>query len=167
MKYFKKIDISKIVENHFATLQNANSKKAAFDDYLTFLIVPLIVTSVLLYFKAFFSTDALNIVISTLSILVGLLFNVVVLIFDIIKRDSSNKIKNIVLKQILSNIAFTILISIIAIIFTLLTFINNFYCKIIFNSILFFLLTNFGLTVLMILKRMFHLFHTELDELDE
>ena len=102
-----------------------------------------------------------------MSILVGLLFNVVVLIFDIIKRDSANKIKNVVLKQILSNIAFTILLSIISILFTLLTLIENSISKIIFNSILFFLLFNFVITVLMILKRMFHLFHSEIDELNE
>lgn len=163
----KKIDISKIVKNHFATLQNANTKRAAFDDYLTFLIIPLIVTGILLWFNVYLSDSAINIIISTLSILVGLLFNVVVLIFDIIKRDSTNKIKNIVLKQILSNIAYTILISIVTIILTLLTFINNCCTKIIFNALIYLILTNFTLTVLMILKRMFHLFHTELDELDE
>lgn len=162
-----KINITRIIKNHFETLQNANTKKASFDDYLTFLIIPFAITAILFYFKVYITETALNVVISTLSILVGLLFNVVVLIFDIIKRDSANKIKNIVLKQILSNIAFTILLSIISILFTLLTLIENCYTKIIFNSILFFLLINFAVTVLMILKRMFHLFHTEIDELEE
>ena len=162
-----KINITKIIINHFATLQNANSKKACFDDYLTFLLIPLLFTSILFYFKVYVTETAINVIISTLSILVGLLFNVVVLIFDIIKRDSANKIKNVVLKQILSNIAFTILLSIISILFTLLTLIENSISKIIFNSILFFLLFNFVITVLMILKRMFHLFHSEIDELNE
>ena len=162
-----KIDVTKIIINHFATLQNANSKKASFDDYLTFLLMPLLFTGVLFYFKVYVTETAINVIISTLSILVGLLFNVVVLIFDIIKRDSQNKIKNIVLKQILSNIAFTILLSIISILFTLLTLIENNISKIVFNSILFFLLFNFVITVLMILKRMFHLFHSEIDEINE
>ena len=164
----KKINISQIIRNHFATLQNANTKKAEFDDYLTFFIIPVAVSSTLLYFKFYLKTDAINIIISTLSILVGLLFNVVVLIFDIIKRDKSNQIKNTVLRQILSNIAYTILLSIVAIIMTLFTYIDNYVTQIIFNAIVYFLLTNFVMTVLMILKRMFHLFHKEIeDEIEE
>ncbi len=165
---FKKINILQIVRNHFATLQNANTKKADFDDYLTFLIVPITVSAILIYFKILLKTDAINIIISTLSILVGLLFNVVVLIFDIIKRDKSNNVKNTVLRQILSNIAFTILLSIVSIILTLFTYFDNCIVKTVFNAIVYFLLTNFVMTVLMILKRMFHLFHTEIeDEISE
>jgi len=161
---FKKINISQIVKNHFATLQNANTKKADWDDYFTFLVIPILTSAILIYFKIYLKTDAINIIISSLSILVGLLFNVVVLIFDIIKRDKSNDIKNTVLRQILSNIAFTILLSIVSILLTLFTYTDNSTIKIIFNAIVYFLLTNFIMTVLMILKRMFHLFHSEIEE---
>lgn len=161
---FKKINISQIVKNHFATLQNANTKKADWDDYFTFLIIPILLSAILIYFKIYLETDAINIIISSLSILVGLLFNVVVLIFDIIKRDKSNDIKNTVLRQILSNIAFTILLSIVSILMTLFTFTDDGTIKAIFNAIVYFLLTNFIMTVLMILKRMFHLFHSEIEE---
>lgn len=161
-----KINILEIVNNHIATLKNDNTKKAGIDDYFTFLIIPIGVTSILLYFKIVFSDEALNIVITTLSIFVGLLFNVIVLIFDIIKRDSTKKIKNVVLKELLANISFTILISIIAIVFTILTFIKNDIAKMVFTGIVYFLLAIFIFTVLMVLKRMHKLFNNEINEIE-
>jgi len=161
-----KINISEIIENHIATLKNDNTKKTGIDDYFTFLIIPIILTSILLYFKVVLSDEALNIVITTLSIFVGLLFNVIVLIFDIIKRDSTKKIKNVVLRELLANISFTILISIVAIIFTVLTFIKNDIAKMIFTGAVYFLLAIFVFTVLMVLKRMHKLFNNEIDEIE-
>lgn len=162
---FTKIDISKILKNHFATLYNANTKRPAVDDYVTFFVVPVLVSITLVCLDIYMSDSAINIVISSLSIFVGLLFNVIVLIFDLVKRDQTNNIKNIVIKQLISNIAYTIFISIISILLLLFTFIDNRITTIIFSSAAYFLLTNFLFTVLMILKRMFHLFHSEYDEI--
>lgn len=159
-----KINISKIVENHFNTLRNANTKKAEFDDYISFLIIPLIATGLLIWRKTFLDTNSINIIITTLSILVGLFFNVIVLIFDIIKRDKNNNIKNVVLKELQANIAYIILISIISILICLVTYIDNCFVKYISNSVVFFLLTNLIMTVLMVLKRMFHLFDKEFED---
>jgi amino acid transporter len=163
---FNKININQILRSHFATLQNDNSKKAEFDDYLTFLIVPIIIASGLLHFDIQLKDSAVNIVITTLSILVGLLFNVIVLIFDIIKRDASQKIKNTILKQLLANISFTILLSIVTILFTLATYFDIEYVKDIATWIVYFLLTIFLFTVLMVLKRMYLLFKNEIDEIE-
>ena len=163
---FNKININQILKSHFATLQNDNSNKAEFDDYLTFLIVPIIVATGLLYFDIHLKDSAVNIVITTLSILVGLLFNVIVLIFDIIKRDASQKLKNTVLKQLLANISFTILLSIVTILFTLATYFDIEYIKEIATWIVYFLLTVFIFTVLMVLKRMYLLFRNEIDEIE-
>lgn len=163
---FNKINISQILKSHFATLQNDNTKKVEFDDYLTFLIVPVIIASGLLYFDVQLDASALNIVITTLSILVGLLFNVIVLIFDIIKRDATHKLKNMILKQLLANISFTILLSILTILFTLATYFSIEIIKEIATWIVYFLLTIFLFTVLMVLKRMYLLFNNEIDELE-
>ena len=163
---FDKINVVQIVKDHLDTLKNDNTKKPGNDDYFIFLILPLVLSTALLYFEIFLSEGAINIIITTLSILVGLLFNVIVLIFDIIKRDSSIKLKNRILKQLLSNISFTILTSIVAIIFTLLTFIDIFFLKIFFEGVVYFLLFLFLFTVLMIIKRMYILFVNEIDEID-
>ncbi len=162
----KKINISQILKSHFATLQNDNSKKSEFDDYFTFFILPIIISSILLYFKIWLKESAINIIITTLSILVGLLFNVIVLIFDIINRDATQKVKNTVLKQLLSNISFTILLAIVSILFTLVTYIDTIFIKEIATWIVYFLLSAFFFTVLMILKRMYLLFKNEIEEIE-
>jgi amino acid transporter len=162
-----KVNINQILRNHFATLRNDNSQKAEFDDYLTFLIIPLATASGLVYFNICLTESAVNIAITTLSILVGLLFNVIVLIFDIIKRDASQRLKNTVLKQLLANISFTILLSIITIVFTLVTFITEPKIKVSATWIVYFLLTVFLFTVLMVLKRMYALFKNEIEEIEK
>ena len=74
------------------------------------------------------------------------IINVIVIIFDIIKRDNQSRIKNELLKQLFNNIIYSILISIFTIIFALITYIDFCIIKIIFNAIVYFLLTNFVLT---------------------
>lgn len=160
---FSKINISTVLRKHFATLKNDNTQKLDWDDYLLFLVLPIFISIVLIYFDCLLSDQLINIVVSSLSILVGLLFNIIVLLFDIIKRDSQQKIKNEILKEILANISFTIFISLISIIITLISYINIIWLKVTTNAILYFLLCLFFLTVLMILKRMFKLFENEMD----
>lgn len=167
MRIISKINISKIVKNHLATLVNDNSKKPDFGDWFTFLIIPMIFASLLVWFNILLTDRAHNIVITTLSILVGLLFNVIVIIFDIIKRDNSQKLKNELLTQLLTNISYTILISLIIIGFTVLTFFNNVYIILVSNWLVFFFLFHFFLTVLMVLKRVYILFLNEMEELEE
>lgn len=163
----KKVNITSILSSHFDTLKNDNTKKADFDDYFTFLFLPVLVAGLLIYFKLFLTDNAINILITTLSIIVGLLFNVIVIIFDIVKRDNSKNIKNRVLEQLLSNISYTILISIIAIICTLITYFDYCWIKMGANFIVYFILTHYLMTVLMILKRMYLLFMNELKELEK
>jgi hypothetical protein len=167
MRIFNKINVSKIVKNHLATLVNDNSRKPDFGDWLTFLIIPIIFASLLVGFGILLSDRANNIVITTLSILVGLLFNVIVIIFDIIKRDNSQKLKNELLTQLLTNISYTIFISLVIIGLTVLTFFDNCYLMIVSNWLVFFFLFHFFLTVLMVLKRVYILFLNEMEELEE
>lgn len=166
MKILEKINVAKIISKHIGTLKNYNTNKLGFDDFITFIFIPLIVTGLLIYFDIGLSDRATNIIITTLSILVGLLFNVIVIIFDIIKRDSTKKIKNKLLEELLTNISYSILLSIFIIVFTLLTYINNELSNTIFTGIVYFLIGNYFLTVLMILKRMYQLFDNELKEIE-
>jgi hypothetical protein len=165
MKILEKINVGKIIFKHIETLKNYNTNKLGFDDFITFILLPLIGTGLLIYFDIGLNDRATNIIITTLSILVGLLFNVIVIIFDIIKRDSTKKIKNKLLEELLTNISYSILLSILIIVFTLLTYINNELSKTIFTGIVYFLIGNYFLTVLMVLKRMYQLFDNELKEI--
>lgn len=166
MKVFEKINIAVIVRNHLSTLVNDNSKKADFSDWFSFLIIP-VVGAIALVCLGVRPTERVNtIIISTLSILIGLFFNVVVILFDIIKRDNNQEIKNELLKQLLTNILYSILLSLIIIGITILSFFENKYWKLICYFLTFFLLIHFALTVLMILKRIYVLFTNEMKKLE-
>ncbi|OFY16577.1 MAG: hypothetical protein A2X02_05410 [Bacteroidetes bacterium GWF2_29_10] len=167
MKMFNKINIFKIISNHFNTLQNDNTKKCEFDDILTFLILPLLVSVGLYWFDFELKENAINIIITTLSIFVGLLFNIIVILFDIIKRDNTKKLKNEILRQLLTNISYSIFISILIIIVILTTYIKNECVHLIATVIVYFLIGHFFLTILMILKRMYFLFINELKEIEK
>lgn len=167
MKVIDKIDVREIFRNHFKTLVNDNSKKADFSDWFSFLIIPVVLSTILVIFNVLLSDRASNIVIATLSILVGLLFNVVVIIFDIIKRDNSKEIKNELLRQLLTNISYAILISLIIIAATIATYFNQKFTILLFNWLVYFLIFHFAMTVLMILKRIYNLFLNEINDLTE
>lgn len=165
-KIFVKINIKNIVTSHWETLVNDNTKKQSFDDYLTFIIVPIIISGFLVAFRCFLKDTAINILITTLSIIIGLLFNVIVIIFDIVKRNNRQKIKNKILEQLLANISYTIVISIFTIIVTLFTYIDNEIVRLVTNFIIYSVLVHFLFTVLMILKRMYIIFSDEIKDLE-
>jgi magnesium-transporting ATPase (P-type) len=171
MKLIDKINVTEIVKNHLSTLVNDNTKKPGLGDFFTFLFIPIIVAAILFYSNNIVDPNTAstlsNIIIVSLSIFIGLLFNVIVLIFDIVHKGNKQDIKNRVLKQLLSNIAFTVLLSIVSIILTLSTYIRYLYIKNVFIFLNYFTLTLFVITVLMILKRMHALFKNEIEELTE
>lgn len=166
-KILIKINVGRILAGHFKTLRNHNTGKVEFDDVFTFLILPIIGASTLSCFGIQLNDSATNIIITTLSILVGLLFNVIVIIFDIIKRDSSKKMKNELLNELLTNISYSIVISILIICVTLLTYIDIATIRSVATWVVFLLIGNYFLTVLMILKRVYILFVNELDEIEK
>jgi len=162
-----KINICKIITNHFATLHNESTGKFGFDDFFTFLLLPILISVALSIFNISLTDSAITIIITTLSILVGLLFNVIVIIFDIIKRDGTKRLKNRILNELLTNISFSIILSIVIIIFTLVTYFTNKYVEIVSTGFVYFFLCVYFFTVLMIIKRMYALFINELDEIEK
>lgn len=160
----EKIDIRDILKSHLKTIKNANSGKPDGWDYFTFAFLPLLISSILVYFKVEIKSEITTVIITTLAIFVGLMLNVIVLIFDIVKRDSSQEIKNEVLKQLLSNISFEILLALFAIITILFSFSEITQIKLFFNWLSFMSITLFLLTLLMILKRLNNVFRNELEQ---
>jgi len=159
-----KIDVSKIIKDHINTISNANGGGSTGWDYVSFLITPLIFASGLLMLDLYFTVEFVNIVVSGLSIFVGLLFNIIVILFDIVKTDKISMDKQDLIKEVVINISFCILISLLAIVTSLTTqlpwgcvFKNS------TNFVTYFIIAEFLLTLLMILKRMYHIFITEID----
>lgn len=192
MKFLDRIDITPILSSHVNTLYDhglltlKGKQKMPFSDKFTFLYLPATLTIILIFiFKLFISENYLNIIITSLSIFVGLLFGLLTLVFELLQNEKiAEKKPNAIIYQnlkfklvqeIFINIAFSIALSIISIIVVLITQFNptpvveklqklNFYKQIkLFylyatNSIAIFLLLLFITTLLMILKRFFIIF---------
>ena len=67
------------------TLKNDNTGKPDFSDYLIFALIPIILASLLVYNNVQIQGEITSIIVTTLAIFVGLMLNVIVIIFDISK----------------------------------------------------------------------------------
>lgn len=160
-----KINVTQIIKDHVETLRNYNSLKLSHSDFFVFFILPALISFSLLYYKICISNEARNILFTALSVFTALLFNLLLLVFDIIQKKEENngtitKLK--FLKEIYSNISFSILLSIVDIIVLAFTFFNNDYIYYAANFLNYYILTLFILTILMILKRVHLLLSKEI-----
>jgi hypothetical protein len=154
-----KINISKIIKDHCDTLRHDHDQSVSSLDYFVFFGLPLIASGVLIYLNILLSKDVVGILITAFSVFAALLFNLLLLVYDIVKKrvDSGDKTSDRarLLKQIYGNIAYAILLSISETIVLVV-----FYPvqgkpvpERIIGYIIYFLSLNFILTLLMILKR--------------
>lgn len=155
---FTKFSISKILKEHVRTLTTPEGKYHPADFIVSYLL-PVGVSFLLFYYNIdtlrFISNELLTI----MSILLALILNLLVLIFNM--RGSTNReYKDSVMKlldQTYINSAYLCVISILIIISTLVfkVFGEIYYVNISANIIVVFLLSNFMITLFMVIKR-FH-----------
>ncbi len=162
-----KINTYGIVRDHVHTLKNYNTNKYSLVDFILFFVVPFIISGSLIYFNFKLTDSFINVLITSLSIFAALLFNLLLLIYDIIrKKDASvnnKKLKTEFLEQIYANISFCIFIAIIAIIFLIISSLtvtnsetislNAAKLRTVLALFIYSLLFMFILTLFMILKR--------------
>ncbi len=155
-----KINITNIVIAHFKTQFTVKS------DYFLFLIMPMLLSSLTVYYGINIEGQ-INTIISSLSIFIGLFINVLVLLFDMLRRSKSRPLKTEGLKELLSNISFSILISGLTIGLFLGTKFENKLVNISFKFLAVFFLIWLFLIILMILKRIFILFTDEANQIEK
>lgn len=193
---FNRININNILKKHINTLYDYGAFKLTgkkiipFSDLFIFLITPILLAIALYFLGIRVSETYVNILITALSIFIGLLFGLLTMIFDLAKKEKETKEllkenykdenKYTLVKELFINTAFAIALSIITIISLLLTqfhpqiiidYLNafswyiNFAKTIIFltNTIATFLVFQFLVTLLMILKRFFLLYLDQFD----
>lgn len=159
-----RINIIKIVRDHFKTLRNVNSTSSlpTFWDFILFVILPLIVSYFLARYNILLDKHLTDII-TAVSILGGFLFNLLAIIYSVIdkiKEDAaSDELKKIFVKEIHINISYNILISILSVISLILYSYTQTYCVRLLNIVLlginYFLLINLFLTLLMVLNRIY------------
>lgn len=155
---FSKINLSNIVHDHLHTFRNPKFEGISWLELLVYLILPLaIALPVVLFLKFTFSDNLLNVLITALSILIGLLLNLLVILFDISgkveKTDPMHGVKKVLLKETYSNVSFGILVSIIGVGALVICFKDQKLIKLIANVCAIYFISMFVYTLLMILKR--------------
>lgn len=178
-----KLSFRHIIRDHVASLYNNRTKKRSKADLFLLFFVPLLIGAILTFVVPNpipVRAEFINIVLTALSIFAGLLINVIVLIYDFIKKTreqgegNTNKNKIKFLREINANISFTILISIFTICFILLSsavagdtssntsFHKNFY-DYFYGIIVYTLVSMFFSHMFMILKRLYNLLELEFE----
>lgn len=189
MKIFDRINIIQIFRSHLNTLYDYGAlnwngqRKIPIADKITFAISPLVLSLILVLLELRIDNEYLSIIITSLSIFIGLLFSLLTLVFDMVKSSSNLEneidhkkiVKHTLTQELFINIAFAIALSLVSIVAVFLTrfrpapiidllknlsyyeYIKEIY---IFSTNLFaiYLLILFLFTLLMILKRFYILF---------
>jgi len=165
-----KINISKIIKDHVSSLKDYNTGNYSCYDLLLFFGIPLLFTFILVYYNISLSENIISILITAFSIFAALLFNLLILIYDIIQRSKKdvNKLKIKFIKEIYANISFSILVSIVLVFFLLsICFIetNQMWVLLIpLQFVIYYFTLLFLLTLLMILKRIHVLLSKEIED---
>jgi lysylphosphatidylglycerol synthetase-like protein (DUF2156 family) len=203
---FDRIDISTIFQQHKTTFYHYEKKKfynkseVPFSDKVLFVLFPLILSALLCFVGLKFNKDYVNITLTCLSIFAGLLFGLLTLVFSLIQENQKSVLENsnedlvinIEIKKKLSakidltkhlfiNIAFSIVLTVFALVFVLLTqfyptnlievikswalyvTFKNIYLYIT-NWVSIFLIIEFVLTLLMIIRRFTMIFINQTEE---
>ena len=141
MAVFEKINVLNVFKEHVETLRNANTNSYSIGDFFLFLLFPALLAIVLVYNKINLTKEVILILVTSLSIFAALLFNLLLIIYDIVtklKEDGSRIINNNstqkeqtisrlfkkerLIKETYVNISYNITIAIITIIFSLILF---------------------------------------------
>lgn len=164
---FGKINVLKIIIDHVNTFKGIGTRKFKFSEIMLFAVIPIALSCYVVGWKKFyFKPDHVNILIASLSILAGFLFNLLAMIFgfmDKLKENAENDdIKLVLVKEIHINISFSILLSIFCIVFLLFCDVETVCLKVLFNVLALFFIISFLLAMLMVLKRIYIIMSKEL-----
>lgn len=172
-----KINIFDIIEAHISTLKNYNKvleynkdpdNKNRFYvynkwDFVIFFVLPLILGIFFVYFDLLPIKEILTVLVTSLSVFTALLFNLLLLAFDIMRKPTTNPTRKIFLEEIYANVSFCILIAITTISMSVLSiiFLGNCIIYHILSFFVYYFSILFILTLLMVLKRIYALISTE------
>lgn len=169
---FSKIDVRGIIQDHYRTLVDnrevaeGGPRRASKGDYFLFLGVPVLAALLLHYLKVGLSDEAVNVLITALSIFAGLLFNLLVLIAGLADRSDMPRgpaDPRPLLREVYANIAYALLVSLVALIpLCVYAMVAEGTARIVATIFAYSFIGHFLLTLLMILKRMHALLTDEL-----
>jgi hypothetical protein len=166
---FSRINLFRICVDHFQTLKDTGEKSVDKGQVFLFILIPVLASGLILYFFSGLGEKFIEILITAMSILTGLLFNLIVLLYDIINKAKDDftkataeeggktvghrKLRLEFLKQIFANISFGIFLALFCIPFLVLGLVKEPHLKMTSDFISLSFLLMFFLLMMMILKR--------------
>ena len=163
-----KINVAGIVAAHVGTLRNYRTSKVQPSDVFAFLLAPALVSLILLIADVDIPRESIDTLITAMSVFGALLFNLLILIYDLSVRESEKppagtRLRTAFLKEVHANIAFAVLVSLLTIIVLVLPILSKARWLLTVTSFIasYFLIV-FAITMLMVLKRVHVLLSKEL-----
>jgi len=150
-----KVDIRDVLRDHFQTLVSYATGKRSWGDLLLFFGIPLILTVAAVVRHITLSQEAISLLINALAIFAGLLFNLLVLVHGLSRTrgPTGEGDTRLLLMSVYANIAYSILLSLFTLVPLIVAANTRCLTRDIACWIAVLLITHFGLTLLMILKR--------------
>ena len=167
-----KVDVSKIVCDHIATLRDYSTGKYRPADFLLFFGVPFVVSTLLVVFYGNIKINLITIVATSLSVFTALLLNLLLLVYDAIRKSedsggdtSGPELRRRFLGEVFSNISFATLVAIgaIALVLFLVVVEKLPAASRVLSALVYYLVSLFLLTLLMLLKRVHVLIRREIN----
>lgn len=154
---FDKIDVTRIVRAHFATLKNFNSGRYRPIDIALFTLGPAIITIAFIYLGAIITNSAATLLITTASILMLLSSSLLYLVYRISSQldyRTRAEMKKQFIREITDNIFYTLLVGLclcVSVSLSILT--SGARLKTMADGAAFFCAASFLLSLLMVLTR--------------
>ena len=157
---FNKVDVRSIVKGHLGTLVHAETKRVLPEDIILFFGVPAVLAVGAVLRDGTISTSLAAVLATVHAIISGLMFNLLVVIYDVHDRakktggDAARNTRMLLLNETYRNVSFLILTSIAALVLlAVAVFVGQGVFGRIVSGLVYFLSGVFALTLLMVLKR--------------
>ena len=176
---FTKISVVCIIKDHISTLKSNQTNRIYFPDIFLFFVLPGIMSGLMFYSGVALNDSLVNALITSFSIFSALLFNLLLLVYDIAGKIAAQSQttdplgnqqivqRRELLREIYVNVSFAILISTFIVVILLTYFLKPSKCNLIglnvcnfqwlLASTTYYLSIQFLLTLFMILKRIYRL----------
>lgn len=145
---------------HIRTLKDHSTGNYEPIDFVLFFGVPVAVAASLVFTYGSLRQNLVTVIATSLSIFAALLFNLLLLVYDATRRsegrtESSEGTREEFLRQLADNISFAVLVAVAAVVvvITLMFVIEISTASLVVSSLIYFFITLFTLTLLMILRR--------------
>jgi hypothetical protein len=159
MSILEKINVADIVGEHFASLRQEGSPRTSWDDVALFYGLPAAIVAGFIIAGTQLSSGTIGVLTTALSVIAGLLFNLLVLLHSMkwteTREPFAGQLKRF-LNQLHANIAYAIVIALLTIAPLVIgsNFEGNSPGGLICAYLAIYMAVHFGLTMLMVLKRM-------------